>query len=327
VLVTGGCGFIGSHVAERFSAEGFQVLTLDIESGTEAGVPCGRPAHSVASRLVADVASPQAAREVVRFRPDLVVHAAAQTRTGRSITDPVGDALTNIVGTLRMLEAARSAGTRAFIFISSAAIYGDPPMLPLTEDAPHRPLSPYGVSKLAATNYVSCYRQAGFVPALSLIPANVYGPGQQAGEDGAVVPGFMRQALRGESMTIEGDGSQTRDFVYVEDLVEAVCLAWRWLGDGGGRAAGAPVAFNIGTGRETSISRLADLVEKTIGRQLGRTYRPARSGDISRSSLSPRLAARHLGWRPGVGLEEGLRRTYEWWAASTSSTSGSPERA
>ncbi len=324
MVVTGGRGFIGSHIAERFSAEGFQVMTLDIESGTEARLSPGRPAEDADRRVVADVTSAEAAREVVRFRPDLVVHAAAQTRTGGSITDPVGDARTNIVGTLRMLEAARSTGTRAFIFISSAAIYGEPSVLPLTEDAPHRPLSPYGVSKLAATDYVSYYRRAGLLPALSLVPANVYGPGQQAREDGAVVPGFMRQALRGEPMTIEGDGSQTRDFIYMEDVLEAVWLAWRWLSEGGGRAAGAPVAFNIGTGKETSISRLADLVEKTIGRQLGRVYRPARGGDISRSSLSPRLAARHLGWSPRVDLEEGLRRTYEWWAASIP---GSAERA
>ncbi len=317
VVVTGACGFIGSHIAERFSAEGFRVMTLDIESGTESGLSPGRPVQDVERRLVADVTSPEAAGEVVRFRPDLVIHAAAQTRAGRSITDPVADAHTNILGTLRMLEAARSASAPPFIFISSAAIYGDPVALPLTEDAPHRPLTPYGVSKLAATHYVSHYRRAGLLPAVSLIPANVYGPGQQAGEDGAVVPAFMREALRGEPMTIEGDGSQTRDFVYVEDLVEAVQLAWRWLGEGGGQAPEAPAVFNIGTGKQTSISHLAELVEKTVGRPLGRRYRPPRSGDISRSSLSPRLAGRLLGWSPRVSLEEGLKRTYEWWAVST----------
>ncbi|HCJ11347.1 MAG TPA: UDP-glucose 4-epimerase, partial [Clostridiales bacterium] len=233
VLVTGGRGFIGRHIAARFAGEGAGVLVLDTapEAPPEepaAEVPFGRwqksrPSFSLhhleTARL--DVATAEAEDAVVSFSPDLIVHAAAQTRPPRSVADPFDDSRTNVLGTLRMLEAARTVGVKGFIFISSAAIYGDSSVLPLTEDAPHRPLSPYGVSKLAATNYVSYYGRAGLLPALSLIPANVYGPGQQAGEDGAVVPAFIRAALRGEPVTIEGDGSQTRDFVYVQDVARA----------------------------------------------------------------------------------------------------------
>jgi len=244
------------------------------------------------------------------------------------------------MGTLLMLEAARAAGVRGFIFISSAAIYGNPITVPVPESHPHRPLSPYGLSKLAAMRYVQYYRRAGLLPTASLIPANVYGPGQQSGGDGAVVPVFMQAAVRGKPIRIEGDGTQTRDFLYVEDLVESVWLAWRWLCAGGRSlreiaaaraaacdgvgavtpAARAPAAFNIGTGVETSVVELARVVGAVTGRRLAREHHPPRPGDITRSCLDPTLARRVLGWTPRTDLEVGLARTSKWWVKSQRSS-------
>lgn len=325
VLVTGGAGFIGGRVVRRFEAEGCRVLVLDPKGGRD-----GQP---VAGDLIAlDAASPRAVRAVRLFSPHLVVHAAAQTRVGSSLGDPVGDARTNILGTVRMLEAAQAASSRGFVFLSSAAIYGEPLQLPIMENHPTRPQSPYGLSKLAATRYVDYYRAAGLLPTLSLIPANVYGPGQPAGDDGAVVPAFMRAAAAGQPLPLEGDGAQTRDFVYIDDLVEAVWLSWRWLQEAGGgleeevAATGDTgvsdlgVAFtgrlNLGTGLETTIAHLADLVERAGGRPLGRIPRPPQVGAIRRSSLNPVLARRVLGWSPVVALAHGVERTYRAWRGS-----------
>lgn len=331
-VVTGGHGFIGAWVVERLAAEGFRVLIIDRRPGRPegevnppaAGPLADNPGVDVVS---ADIAAPAAAKAVVAFRPDLVVHAAAQTKVSRSVADPLEDARVNVVGTLAMLEAAREAGAGGFVFFSSAAIYGEPRRLPLRESHPARPLSPYGLSKLAASAYVDYYRTAGRFPAVTLIPANAYGPGQEVGTDGAVVAAFARAAARGGPLTLVGDGGQTRDFVYVEDIVEAAWRAWRWLESGalarrsarrsaessgisGDRSGGR---FNIGTGAQTRIADLADLVEQVAGRRLGRERVMPRAGDIRRSCLDPSLARTTFGWSATVDLAEGLRRTYAWW--------------
>lgn len=330
-VVTGGHGFIGAWVVRRLAAEGCRVLIVDHRDAAPASSP---EIDSVA----ADIASPEAARAVVAFEPELVVHAAAQTRVSRSVAEPAEDARVNVGGTVAMLEAARQARSRGFVFLSSAAIYGEPGRLPLRESHSARPLSPYGLSKLAATTYVDYYRSAGLVPALALIPANAYGPGQEVGSDGAVVASFMRAAVAGEPLTLAGDGTQTRDFVYVEDIVEAIWLAWRWLEAGaelaeGVRGAGREAAasadpevaaasdgvsaalgsFNLGTGVQTRIADLAARVEVASGRKLGRVAVPSRPGDIRRSCLDPALARATLGWSAAVGLDEGLARTFAWW--------------
>jgi len=188
--------------------------------------------------------------------------------------------------------------------------------------------------------YVQYYRRAGLLPTATLIPANVYGPGQQSGGDGAVVPVFMQAAVRGRPIRIEGDGTQTRDFLYVEDLVEGVWLTWRWLCAGGrglqeiaaARATAcdgvgaltpathAPAAFNIGTGVETSVAELARVVERVTGRRLAREHHPSRPGDIARSCLDPTLARRILGWAPRTDLQTGLAQTLEWWMESQRSS-------
>jgi len=309
-VVTGGLGFIGSHLLDRLEAEGFRLLAIDTD-----GEPRPGPTREW---LPASVTDPPAARAVERFRPRLLVHAAAQTQVARSVSHPLDDARTNVMGTLLMLEAARAAGVRGFLFISSAAVYGAPECLPVPESHPRRPLSPYGLSKLAATSYVEYYGRAGLLPAGTLIPANVYGPGQTTRSEGAVVPHFLAAALSREPLHIDGDGRQTRDFLYVDDLVEAVWLAWQWLERGGldrtPGAAGVPTAtFNIGTATETSIACLADMVESVSGRPLPRMTCPPRPGDIARSALDSRRAWATLGWKPQVALADGLRVTCDWW--------------
>ena len=364
-VVTGGHGFIGSHIVSRLLDEGLEVLVLDLRAEPPAWLS-GRERGWRIQAL--DITTEEAQRAVIDYRPDLVVHAAGQVRVGQSLVDPIGGAGANVIGTLRMLEAARAAGASGLVFFSSAAVYGEPLELPTPESHPTRPLSPYGVSKLAAMSYVEYYRRAGLLPAATLIPANVYGPGQEAGTEGSVVAAFMEAAVAGSPLHLEGDGRQTRDFIYVGDVVEAVWLTWRHLATAGGvwpegaadarrEAAGgawpedaadarreaavtddhgrapdpgspglpapvspAPVSpapgreatFNVGTGVETSVADLGDLIERVSGRGLGRVTHPARAGDISRSSLLPRLAHTALGWLPRVNLPEGLALTLAW---------------
>jgi len=345
-VVTGGHGFIGSHIVSRLLDEGLEVLVLDLRAEPPAWLS-GRERGWRVQTL--DITTEEAQRAVIDYRPDLVVHAAGQVRVGQSLVDPIGGAGANVIGTLRMLEAARAAGASGLVFFSSAAVYGEPLELPTPESHPTRPLSPYGVSKLAAMSYVEYYRRAGLLPAATLIPANVYGPGQEAGTEGSVVAAFMEAAVAGSPLHLEGDGRQTRDFVYVGDVVEAVWLTWRHLATAGGvwsegaadarreaaatadhgrvlahtspapglpapglPAPGREATFNVGTGVETSVADLGDLIERVSGRGLGRITHPARAGDISRSSLLPRLAQTTLGWRPRVNLPEGLALTLAW---------------
>jgi len=240
------------------------------------------------------------------------------------VADPAADARVNVLGTVKMLEAAREARAGAFLFLSSAAIYGEPVTLPVPESQPPRPLSPYGLSKLAATRYVDYYRDASLLRAATLIPANAYGPRQPSGTDGSPVAAFMRAAVRGELIEVHGDGRQTRDFVYVEDVVEAVWRAILWLtsGEGGWRpSSDSPARFNVSTGTETSIADLVSGVERVSGRTLRCRPGPARPGDIRRSCLDPSRARLVLGWTPRVALDEGLARTYAWW--STGGSAGS----
>jgi len=298
VIVTGGYGFIGSTLVERLAGDGSRVLVLDVL----ADPPRPMPEHEA---LAVDISTRKAAHAVAAFKPDLVVHAAAQTSVTESIADSAGDARVNVVGTVRMLEATRAARAGSFIFISSAAIYGDPPRLPVPETEAQQPLSPYGLSKWAATRYVNHFHRSGLLHAITVVPANVYGPGQEPGGDGAVVAAFVKAAACGEAIRIQGDGGQTRDFVYVDDLVEAILLA---------PGADPGVALiNIGTGVETSIAHLANIVEEVSGRSLSRLSAPPRPEDIRRSSLDSTLASRVLGWQPKTDLREGLATTFRWW--------------
>jgi len=309
VLVTGGAGFIGSHVSEAFLERGDRVWVLDdLSSGRRENVPAG------AELVVSNVEDP-GVRDLFRdVHFELVSHHAAQIDVRVSVSDPALDARVNVLGLLNLTEAALETGTRRFLYVSSGGVvYGEPDDRPTPETAPKQPLSPYGVSKLTGEHYLRYYRLVHGLEYVVLRYANVYGPRQdQHGETG-VIAIFSNRLLEARPLTIFGDGEQTRDYVNVADVVSAnLCAA--------DMALPLPsadldaVALNVGTGVETSVNRLADLLEQVAGRAQGREYRAARAGELRHSALdSSRL--RGLGWLPGRTLEEGLRETFAHFVA------------
>jgi UDP-glucose 4-epimerase len=287
-VVTGGAGFIGSHLVDRLLDDGQDVLVVDdLSTGVRANLGAGARLEQL------DIATSDLGRLLALWRPAVVYHLAAQASVERSSSDPLRDLAVNVTGTHRVAEAARQAGAARLVFVSSGgAVYGEA-IRPATERTTPRPTSYYGVHKLAAEGHVRLAR----LPHAILRPSNVYGPRQRGGVDGAVVAGFVAQAMGGRSLRIDGDGSQTRDFVHVQDMVEALqLLARSTTGDG---------TWNVATGTSVSIAELASLVEAAIGRPLARVVAPRRPGDVVASTLSP-AALRRLGWRPTVGLAAGL---------------------
>lgn len=299
-LVTGGAGFIGSHVAEALLAAGHEVVIVDnLVSGHRNNVPEG------ATLVEADICAPQAARAVRDFAPDAVFHHAAQMDVRKSVADPVFDATTNVVGTVRLLEAAREAGTAYFQLASTGgAIYGDHDELPTPEGADLHPESPYGLSKLCGEHYVEYYARRGGLRGVSLRYGNVYGPRQDPHGEAGVVAIFSQKMLRGETPTIFGDGKQTRDYVYVGDVVAAVLAAWQ--------TDGASGAFNVGTGVETDVNRLAQIIATAAGFTKEVPHGPGKPGEQRTSCIDITRARTELGWSPAVSLEGGLRTTVEW---------------
>lgn len=293
-LVTGGAGFIGSNLVDALVADGEAVHVLDnLSTGSRRNLALalGRGAQL----HVADVTDADAVNRVAEaVRPDVVFHLAAQIDVRHSMGEPGVDAWVNVVGTATVLEAARRAGTERVILASSAATYGDPVGVPLREDSPTCPTSPYGVSKLAGEAYMQLYNRIHGLSTASLRLANAYGPRQDPHGEAGVVAIFCDAAATGRTATIFGDGRQTRDYIYVGDLVNAF------------RAAGqstATGAFNIGTGREISLLELA--------REVGVRTRTgaARAGEILRSCLDPARAQRELGWSAEFSLGDGLENT------------------
>ncbi len=287
-VVTGGAGFIGSHLVERLVAEGEDVLVVDDLSTGELENLCAGPRFEQL-----DIATADLGRLLATWRPEVVYHLAAQASVERSSIDPLHDLAVNVVGTHRVAAAAREAGAARLVFVSSGGgVYGET-IRPATERTTPRPASHYGVHKLAAEGHVRLSR----LPHAILRPSNVYGPRQRGGLDGAVIAAFVGQALGDGVIRINGDGRQTRDFVHVQDVVEALRLVARPItGDG---------TWNVATGISVSIAELADLVEAAIGRPLARVVAPRRPGDVIASALSP-AALRRLGWRPMVDLADGL---------------------
>lgn len=299
VLVTGGAGFIGSHIVDALVRRGYRVLVIDDLSS-------GRREHldRRASFVRADIRSDRARREVLRFRPEAVFHCAAQIDVRLSVADAELDAHINLIGGVRMLEAARRAGTKKFIFSSSGgAIYGKARKFPTPEDYPGNPLSPYGVSKLGFEHYLHCYEHVYGLPIVILRYANVYGSRQATHGEAGVVALFINKMLRGEQPVINGDGRQSRDFVYVDDVVRANIIALRPRVHG---------IYNIGTGQETAVKALFCKLKHLTGGTFGEVYGQAKAGEERRSVLDCRKAARELGWKPRVGLDEGLKKTVQW---------------
>ncbi|MGH2733039.1 MAG: NAD-dependent epimerase/dehydratase family protein [Actinomycetota bacterium] len=312
-VVTGGAGFIGSHLCERLVAEGHRVLVVDnLVAGSQRlgflealGIPIER----------LDVRDPAAGELIHSFRPDVVFHLAAQIDVRRSVADPVYDAQVNVVGTLRVLEAAARTGARVLFASSGGTIYGevDPRMLPVTEDASGRPTSPYGINKRVSEDYLRFYRDTGGLAFVSLALANVYGPRQDPHGEAGVVAIFSMRLLRGEPCVIYGDGAQSRDFVYVGDVVEAFLAAV-------GRGEGETV--NIGTGVETSVLELYRAMAGLCALDRPPLHAPGRPGELRRSCLDVSKAHRVLGWKPATGLQEGLALTIDSFRGASSPSTG-----
>jgi UDP-glucose 4-epimerase len=297
VVVTGGAGFIGSHVVEALLARGDDVTVVDdLSSGKRENVPEGAPL------VVADV------REGIdavydEVRPEVCFHLAAQVDVRVSVERPAHDASVNVLGTIALLEAARRHGTQLVFSSTGGAIYGECDG-PAPEEAERRPLAPYGVSKLAGEEYLAAYNRLYGSGHVSLRYGNVYGPRQDPHGEAGVVAIFLGRLAAGEAPRIFGDGQQTRDYVYAGDAAAATLAAT-------GRDGGV---FNVGTGVETSVLDLYETCRRVAGSSLEAVEAPARLGELQRSVLDVALAERELGWRAEVPLEEGLRRTWEWFA-------------
>lgn len=306
VLVTGGAGFIGSHVAEAFLGAGAQVTVLDnLSRGRIQNVPRG------AEFLRLDVGSPEARDVVAAGRFDVISHHAAQVDVRVSVADPVLDAEENILALLNLLEGARAGGCRRLIVVSSGGVVYGERVPPHPETAPKLPLSPYGVSKLCGEHYLACYAQLYGLEGAVLRYSNVYGPRQDPHGEAGVVAIFGDRIRTGRGITIYGDGAQTRDYVYVTDVARANLLAAEAdLPPGDGTIDAR--AFNIGTMTQTSVIDLAAAMQEASGVRVPVEHAPARTGELLASALIVEKAARVLRWTPQVSLADGLRATYEW---------------
>ncbi|MFF0817432.1 NAD-dependent epimerase/dehydratase family protein [Rhodococcus sp. NPDC003318] len=302
VVVTGGAGFIGSTLVDRLRGDGHRVLVLDdLSRGREANIADALATDAVDLETL-DIRSADLAPTLARFRPEVVFHLAAQIDVRNSVADPVFDAETNIVGTIRVATAARDAGARKIVFTSSGgSIYGVTDDLPVSEQAPVRPMSPYACSKVSGELYLDSFRRLHGLDCSHIAPANVYGPRQDPHGEAGVVAIFAREMLAGRPTSLFGDGGNTRDYVFVEDVVSAFVAA---AGD-----RGSGLRFNIGTGVETSDVELNRLVSAATGATTAPVWKPERPGDVRRSALDAGLAHRVLDWRPSVTLEEGIDRT------------------
>lgn len=306
ILVTGGAGFIGSHVCDQFISRGHEVFALDnLSSGKKENL------DPRVKLLVLDIRSTESARWVEQERPDIICHLAAQMDVRRSVEDPRFDAESNILGMLNLLEAARKVQLKKFIFSSTGgAIYGEQDAFPATESHATRPVSPYGVSKASGELYLGYYKAQYGLPYVALRYANVYGPRQNPHGEAGVVAIFSQKIVRGQPCTIFGEGKQTRDFIFGLDVAEANLKAAEseYVG-----------AVNIGTGVETDINELYTHLAEAAGSTLQVQYAPAKKGEQMRSSIDASLAARALGWRPTVQLRQGLQKTIEFFRGQIAS--------
>lgn len=305
-LVTGGAGFIGSHMCDRLLAEDKRVVAVDdLTTGRIANLAEARAYGQQFTFHNMDIRLEELRTIFDRHRPEVVMHLAAQASVPASVEDPVHDAGVNVMGLLNVLECAAATGTRKVVFAASGGtLYGEPSALPVKESARSRarPISPYGISKAIAIDYLSFFERTRGLDFTALALANIYGPRQDPYGEAGVVAIFASRMLGGETPTIHGDGEQTRDFVFVDDTVHAFALAAD-RGSGG--------VLNIGTGAETSVNQLYQLMAAAV--QFGEPahHGPPREGDLRRSALDPSAAEKELGWRPWTSLEEGLKATVD----------------
>ncbi|HVR39378.1 MAG TPA: NAD-dependent epimerase/dehydratase family protein [Thermoanaerobaculia bacterium] len=299
VLVTGGAGFIGSHLVDAYLERGWRVSILDnLSTGDRANL------NPRAQFIEADLCDPAAMDAVRELRPDLINHHAAQIDVRISVSDPAADAETNIVASVRLLQTAVECGVKKFLFASSGgAMYGEPVEVPQSESHPAHPLSPYGCAKLTVEHYMHYFREVQKLPTVALRYANVYGPRQSTKGEAGVVAIFTDALLRGAEATINGDGGQTRDFVYVGDVVAANMA----MSD-----SEITGAFNVGTGVETSVVELYEILARNTGTTRAAKHGPAKAGEQMRSVLDARALRSVASLGEFVTIEEGLKNTVEW---------------
>jgi UDP-glucose 4-epimerase len=300
ILVTGGAGFIASHIVDAYIALGHAVSVIDnLSTGRKENLNVRARFHELDIRD-----APAVRRLFAEGGYDVVNHHAAQMDVRRSVADPVFDASVNILGALTLLESAVASGARRVIFASSGgAIYGEQDHFPAGESHPTRPISPYGVAKLATEQYLYYYRAVHGVDSVCLRYANVYGPRQNPEGEAGVVAIFASKMLRQEQPFINGDGKQTRDYVYVADVVRANVLALGY---------NAPAVFNVGTGVETDVNRLFTALRSATGARCQERHAEAKRGEQLRSVLDNALIKKELGWTPAVSLDEGIAATVEF---------------
>jgi UDP-glucose 4-epimerase len=304
-LVTGAAGFIGSTLVDRLLSAGHSVLGIDdLSTGRNENLAQAER-HSEFQFAKADIVNADLDGLLADARPEVVFHLAAQISVRHSVEDPPFDAAVNVLGTVRLAEAARRAGVRKIVHTSSGgSIYGVPPTFPTGEDVPTDPTSPYAAGKVAGEVYLNTFRNLYDIDCSHIAPANVYGPRQDPHGEAGVVAIFGQALLAGRPTKIFGDGTDTRDYVYVDDVVDAFMKA--------SGTAGGGQRFNIGTGVETSVRQLHSEIAKAAGAPDEPEFHPPRLGDLRRSCLDISRAEQVLGWRPRIGLDEGIARTTDF---------------
>ncbi|HUK42517.1 MAG TPA: NAD-dependent epimerase/dehydratase family protein [Candidatus Acidoferrales bacterium] len=300
ILVTGGAGFIASHIVDAYIDRGHEVHVIDdFSTGNKRNVNPKATVHTL------DIADRKTAALIGKIKPDALNHHAAQMDLRRSVEDPMLDARINIMGFVNLLEASKNAGVKRVLFASSGgAVYGDKEPIPADEEHPTEPMSPYGVSKKTGELYLAYYHAAFGMPYIALRYSNVYGPRQSSKGEAGVVAIFISQLLAGKSPLINGDGKQTRDYVFVGDVVKAniAALESNYTGP-----------LNIGTGKETDVLTICSLLRQGLNSDMNAVHGPAKTGEQRRSCLDTSRARRVLGWSAEVSLPMGLERTFSYW--------------
>ncbi|MBB2915535.1 UDP-glucose 4-epimerase [Streptosporangium becharense] len=304
ILVTGGAGFIGSTLVDRLLADGHEVMAVDDLSGGDRE-NLARAAESPRFALhVLDIRDPALIGLAAEWKPEVVCHLAAQISVRKSVADPVHDARLNVEGTASVLTAAHHGGTRKVVFASSVAVYGRPPVIPVPGDAPTDPRSPYAASKLSAETYLTAFKALYGIDYTTLVLSNVYGPRQSPDGEAGVVAIFTDALLNGTPTVVYGDGGQTRDYIFIDDVVDGFARACEDRGNGR--------RFNLGTGVETTDRALHSLVAGAAGAPDEPGEAPARLGDLPAMAVDPAPAFEGLGWRPQTDLAAGLKTTVDW---------------
>ena len=304
ILITGGAGFIGSHVADALIACGHTIVIIDNFSiGKKENINASARVYSC------DITNVEAGDIIQKEKPDAIIHLAAQIDVRKSVADPVADANINILGSINIIENARIAQVKKIIFASTGgAIYGDTQNIPTQEDEPRNPISPYGVAKLAIEHYLYYYSKVFEMKYVILRFANVYGPRQNSRGEAGVVAIFCDKILSGQTPVIFGDGKNTRDFVFVEDVAQANVAAL---------ASDATGYYNVGTSVETDVNKLSEYIASAFGYRGEYTYEEAKSGEQRRSCLDFSKIKKNLGWEPKTSLKEGIEKTAQWFRKKT----------